>query len=1728
MSSEPKYRGKLPFDIIESCVTTGYNKEVTLSTLQNIEIVNLHTDEYGHLEGSPLQSPFTEKWVGGHQHRHTPLNAGNDNEQNRAEAFLINLSPNTVRVYGTTHFDPLRPRAIYSRDNLAKSPLNIKNIKTENGQIGNFSKNYEVVQTSGRIINENLIENNITASGVLATKFITGLPDYELPDNPNIGKSVFVERFSAPGDPKETSRGSLERDGEEYSPNNSLTTRNIKVRQRLYSQLTQYNEQFSASYHGANRNTLFRIEESGSNFVTASNNDNFWVQHSIPSTDLRYKWIADSNTNTDLDSLIQYQSYGGNYNKNSAFTDITFNSSSFVVSGSDKEFEIDNNWLGSIVKNKKEIDLTTNLFSITNPGLSSSFSEISNTSYGFSSWKQVRNTEHPVTRKLRDNNIVSIENNKTITINNLTLTSRRSNSVLNFTEASVTSKFKPIEEVLLLKGSEQPYKFTFTHQNNKSTFANKEISNKIGLKEDSQQMYDMFLKYSTDEFISTNPQNPLSSLEQLKYSETIYPCEVNTYLAETRGRTAYVLTQSGFTRDGYDRQLGTQRVFWRDNLEDRQRSLTGFYNSMNYFLTQSSFIITTPLVPASSNNSLGGVAAPLIMYQYIQNFKNISSINSFKTFDNTEYKNNFSDSILEIKIDPENPRKNIIATKKIDNKLSGELNKQYFLDYHYNGFELYNNKGHNILTRTGEYFVINQFDERINGQYGYASFSNYITQSNIVLNSPAPHPQYTAFIGGFESGSRSENYTNVYDLDTYDFYNNIPSGEILSTLDSGLRYDSASFANKKSWFDSYEQYSQDIKNNAKEYSIISEFRISNHMPYYVKDKGGNFRAINRAFLENDGSGIEYRTAETQTSIFNQDYIKSYIITDSSKEAQNINNDIGNLDNISFKISGIKKLLPYNGFYPQERTIQLANLFNDYMVENIEGGYFKIYEQIGGNLKTEILLNLNTASDLFYKNTVLPYFFAPGILYNTIKSGISVDFPSIVVKDGFGLQGNVEINNYRAYTQFELYNLKQYMPAGIIGTGVINSRFSFESLIFPETAIPLNTYLSKSFSDIETNEAALQLKQDFFSKSIKDTLININMDPNPYPDYISETNPLSSTARLGFGLKQSIAFAYRKNNKIINPSYSMAMSNFLAEIPRFFLKNSSMNVFRSSEVKNWKSFEPGKKYYLDIRMKKSSDLVMIESYRSEYHVTGSSNIEKTMNGRYFGWPVNKVSGSARTDEQNLVIHNDPAYAPFTPPYFEGEAILRFELSASKSKYNSVDELKQDIILTDIFPAISGVIDVNSDAYKNKMSIEDCMQIFGYAFNPVAQFDSQGNPNNLLGSTDTATQVWSISPKLETPVLDFSEQQFVEHTGSYWLSSGYGRGMWSGYGKIPTGSKGITIELAESFPLQLDLRNNRVSSMNTGSLLKQVGFTAESKKIGQLAETKQISEAIVAIPFVDGAIEGKTVYIDGHHFFAINPFILDEQKTRIELNTVENETSITRMIRSMKQYVIPPNFDFLTYYKNPKITQTNSQNIDPFVMYIFEFTHTLDQQDLSDIWQGVMPKIAITAQKDEITFSHKIGQNELFGKNFNLPSNMRWMIFKVKKKAEWNYFAVTENIADDDRFKFNFANSQVAKTPEYSYNWPYDYFSLVELAKVDVSYTFTKGQTTAETAIQQPNNSGFATIIAQQPQQNAATNNQFNVGVNTNSNVVGIEPVNKTASRRARTTNISSIRKPTIPR
>ena len=59
--------------------------------------------------------------------------------------------------------------------------------------------------------------------------------------------------------------------------------------------------------------------------------------------------------------------------------------------------------------------------------------------------------------------------------------------------------------------------------------------------------------------------------------------------------------------------------------------------------------------------------------------------------------------------------------------------------------------------------------------------------------------------------------------------------------------------------------------------------------------------------------------------------------------------------------------------------------------------------------------------------------------------------------------------------------------------------------------------------------------------------------------------------------------------------------------------------------------------------------------------------------------------------------------------------------------------------------------------------------------------------------------------------------------------------------------------------------------------------------------------------------------------------------------------------------------------------------------------------------------------------------------DLKDKVKWMVFKVKQRAETKYYN-------------NVLGTPDVRPPLFSYNWPYDYFSMIEFAKIDSSITY----------------------------------------------------------------------------
>ena len=151
-----------------------------------------------------------------------------------------------------------------------------------------------------------------------------------------------------------------------------------------------------------------------------------------------------------------------------------------------------------------------------------------------------------------------------------------------------------------------------------------------------------------------------------------------------------------------------------------------------------------------------------------------------------------------------------------------------------------------------------------------------------------------------------------------------------------------------------------------------------------------------------------------------------------------------------------------------------------------------------------------------------------------------------------------------------------------------------------------------------------------------------------------------------------------------------------------------------------------------------------------------------------------------------------------------------------------------------------------------------------------------------------------------------------------------------------------------------------------------------------------------------------------------------------------------------------------------------------MYVFQFNAELKDSDLANIWQNLMPTSAESGGKPRYSsievnqnkynmlpdvqyLSHML-HNDMFPINQEerqdfVEKKVRWMLFKVKMKAKTDLgqikleslpgFRIGNKKVDETSIKTLVDSSQFP----YSYNWPYDYFSVVELVKFDAKVDFT---------------------------------------------------------------------------
>ena len=802
---------------------------------------------------------------------------------------------------------------------------------------------------------------------------------------------------------------------------------------------------------------------------------------------------------------------------------------------------------------------------------------------------------------------------------------------------------------------------------------------------------------------------------------------------------------------------------------------------------------------------------------------------------------------------------------------------------------------------------------------------------------------------------------------------------------------------KTPFYDTYEDYIEEVRRRHKNFSIIPEFRMSTQVGDYMS---------NNSSIELDMFDVTGGVENAQSSS-NSQFYEIYSNSDFMRQFELINEDHKDFTNgkvLSLRCKALKKFLPYDGFYPCQRTAELAKRFYNSFKDDIS-----LFNDNGAQIP-----NFN-----FGRQMVMTPLFAPGVLFNSIKSGIAVDYPIIT--------GSMDALDSRegSYVEFLIRN-------------EFDVRIPFEALLEPKNHLA--------------------------------TLTLTSQEPHP-------SGNLSASAVWGGGGDEL---------------YSKMANNFLAEVPEFFLPNGNFSSIVSKKQGDGFILEENTVYGMRVFMRRTYEGSRFQVYHhggnnqayfppQDIIRTGQDSFREnfTMYSRpsAFGPPSQgeqaKSSGTYVIFDQDDKRHINPQSGdhfkdsrhgynfPFTPPYYHGEAYcdiwvtgsgetltidqIQSLATASFTRFDSSHITSNNAVLTTKGP--QGYDKINNNA----VQLSGSLNIFGIGKT------SEKNQNQLIVDTSLDQDSrWVVQTKFETPMFNFNH--ISEAAGNLTIPT-YGsesvpRGMWHQYGRIPEEDVGVYMGI-RSIPTNWQRKvMTRAPDETMENLADLLGFSGVETKLGRLRSQKTIYEAVVAIPFIEqGGVK---------KFFSIDPNMVEAYKNggedRAGLTSGDPQTQIGRSVlnqlQKMEKYIFPPSFDFLN---------NSTEEIKPIAMYIFEFSHVLSQRDLADIWQNLPPDAAASMEESEVAITHPLLKKELLGEGgaqsgntlIDMPNKLRWMVFKVKQRAASNYFKKTvlkNSQLNTDTESGNVTQDEFGNTNNIQYNWPYDFFSLVELVKLDAEVEF----------------------------------------------------------------------------
>lgn len=1260
----------LPFSLYSSSVGIDFE-----DFKHNLKITNNHDDT------PALQGPFVRGLVGGMPHRSVRFGT---EDKDRPEAYDISSSADSFVVKQTT-----APKSMFHRDLGGARFYHIGNVKTTETPlvIGNYSKEYEIVMTNGRSLNNNyLVENeglNLTGS-LVTSQFISGGTDFYVPERP-ARNHVIVNRFAAPGGPEQAGAYGLDRESAEYSVYNSVNYRNPIVRDVENVLSAEHSEQFGyrsgsaiqASKHMTNRNPR---KFTGS-FGEELNYDNNFIQHEIPQTDFGYTWISASanesvysflnkNENTGHQHLMNISGalkssqtilfvsksdigtggypisstihYGGEEDVYSGnFIPVDFVGLNTVIL---EDLEPSTNTLGqasaardlgSAFKNNyinPDISVGAggadpdNAFSAPASGLYGNTTTLNSIilnrqgPYGWPSWKQIRGGEHPIARNHKRKNKLSIVYLQDVKKYTFVDSKKggyvfdyketidrsqffdRSRKVENYDEMFVTSKFNPLNVNVT--------RFDPTN----ISIENLEIAiqTAIGIPIVALNQFSQHQMWTNDEY----------------YLSTI---------ARDAGRI-----NAGATIDDEDKfsLFGPTGVLSEEQQQAVSDALGGFRESAAVSMRTSVQNKITGFAQRKFENlTISGVQNPEIWTKYIDSDKYTSNtglavLKNFLTEGTfgrgTMRELNYIETIYPREI---NTYKSEVRSRSSFDFFgwdSTRANRNLILsgNVSYSPAIVSYSTNANVsllfqpLEQEEEKYFKKAFgrsleiiDVNSTGSDASIAASKHITSSTWVLDSrqnftalplnisSSFFTEGDAFLRTRSQGTRGEgilqNDFSIFGLGYNGLRGAPPASPVYNRRIPQIHGVDSYLAGEAKWeaandrtgpfYDTYEEYAEGLRNVGQTYSLIPEFRIHNIIEDYIST-GDTSKLATNEFLEL--TGAVYHTSSGNLSVGTQ-FFETYSMTDFMKYFQVVKDDVKDSDlglapgRLTLRCQAVKRFLPYRGFYPAERVVQISEIFDRCYLS--KGSYRAEYLENSSVSVSEARKYLDLRIQNSKAQAIKPLM-APGVLMNSIKTGLAVDYPIFSSSLSGALDYIFENRITSSLNDFSLLNLgsttaftgsliNSSIDEGIPRiSGSVDYRVSFEDVLYP------HRIWDKVIYDNEPHPSASMMYGLSDHLKVLDRPVRFGNIDNEMSTKHSAIDFNIDRANFGRSMLP----------------FSLATHNFCAETVNFFLEDGMLSTALSS---------PGRQYYDN------------STYKMRVYL---KNVETTMYDRHsaFGPPVDE--------------------------------------------------------------------------------------------------------------------------------------------------------------------------------------------------------------------------------------------------------------------------------------------------------------------------------------------------------------------------------------------------------------------------------------------------------------------------------------------------------------------------